>query len=386
MALKAEPDILEDYLNDKHHIAFVELLKDRTTGKNIFWGTKSYADEYGDGYDEYDEIKIDKITGERGRVIQPRAVKDKATQTKRAKDMAEVFTPAWICNAQNNLIDNAWFEAHGYGKPRPGGWFNDDQKDWVVNPEPVFAPGDEQWKEYVQDIRLEITCGEAPYIVSRYDAVNPDQDCTMPIDQRIGLLDRKLRIVHENIADKPADWVKWAKKAVQSVYGFEWQGDNLLIARESIFFSYLDYYEQKFGSRKVDWKTLKSIARIISWNFWQMDGLKMVVPNSCGEKLTCINQKDIDAALIKNRDQLSFFSAVIPEPIHELRPCEGCQTGDITRHNGAYCLIRDWQITAREDRKNPRKGDLKKDRDEEIASGAIVKFYTLFGNININIK
>ena len=24
--------------------------------------------------------------------------------------MAEVFTPSWICNAQNNLIDNAWFE------------------------------------------------------------------------------------------------------------------------------------------------------------------------------------------------------------------------------------------------------------------------------------
>jgi hypothetical protein len=47
----AEPDILEDYLNGKYHIAFVELLKDRTTGKNIFWGTKSYVEEYGEGYD-----------------------------------------------------------------------------------------------------------------------------------------------------------------------------------------------------------------------------------------------------------------------------------------------------------------------------------------------
>jgi len=114
-----------------------------------------------------------------------------------------------------------------------------------------------------------------------------------------------------------------------------------------------------------------------------MDGLKMVVPNTCGDKLTCINQKDINLALFKNQDQLSIFPAVIPEPIHELRPCEGCQTGDITRHNGAYCFIRDWKITEREDRKNPRKGDLKKDRDEEIASGAIVKFYTLFGKIDI---
>jgi len=380
----AEPDILEDYLNGKYHIAFVELLKDRTTGKNIFWGTKSYAEEYGEGYDEYDEITIERITGERGRVIQPRAVKDKATQNKRAKDMAEVFTPSWICNAQNNLVDNAWFEAHGYGKPRIGGWFNDDQKEWIVNPTAVFVPNDDNWKKYVLDIRLEITCGEAPYIVSRYDAVNPDQDATMPIDRRVGLLDRKFRILHENIeaGDKRA-WLTWAKRAVQSVYGYEWQGDNLLIARESIFFTYLDYYELKFGNRNTDWKTLKSIGRIISWNFWQMDGLKMVVPNSCGVKEICINMKDIDSARFNNESGLTLFQIEIPDPIYEPRACEGCRTGDINMHNGMYCLIRDWQVTGQEDKKKPRQGDLKKERKEELASGAIVKFYSFVGNIQI---
>jgi hypothetical protein len=87
--MSASPDILEDYLNEKHHHAFAELLKDRTTGKNIFWGTKSYIDEFEAGYDQ---ITLEKITGDRGRLIQPRAVKDKATQIKRAKDMAEVLT------------------------------------------------------------------------------------------------------------------------------------------------------------------------------------------------------------------------------------------------------------------------------------------------------
>jgi hypothetical protein len=383
--MTAEPDILEDYLNEKHHIAFVELLKDHTTGKNIFWGTKSYIKKYGIGYSEIDEITIDKITGPRGRIIQPRAVKERAIQTKRAKDMAEVFTPSWLCNSQNNLIDNAWFEAHGYGKPRSGGWFNDDQKEWIVNPAPVFSPGDDNWKKYVMDIRLEITCGEAPYIVSRYDAVNPNQDGTLPIDRRVGILDRKLRIVHENIDsnDKRA-WLVWAKKAVQSVYGYEWQGDNLLIARESVFFSYIDYFEQKFGTRKVDWKTLKSIARIISWNLWQMDGLTMTVPNSCGDKATCINQNEINKARFNNENLLSLFQNEIPEPIFEVRPCEGCRTGDITKHNGEYCLIRDWQVTEQEDRKNPRHGDLKKPREEELKTGAIVKFYTLVGNLEIN--
>ena len=43
--------------------------------------------------------------------------------------------------------------------------------------------------------RLEISCGEAPYLVSRYDTVMGE---TIPISQRIGLLDRKLRVVSEN--------------------------------------------------------------------------------------------------------------------------------------------------------------------------------------------
>ena len=36
--------------------------------------------------------------------ILPRAFKHQHMQTARVKSCAEVFTPAWICNAQNNLI------------------------------------------------------------------------------------------------------------------------------------------------------------------------------------------------------------------------------------------------------------------------------------------
>ena len=39
----------------------------------------------------------------------PRVHKDKILQLSRSKVMAEVFTPSWICNAQNNLIDSSWF-------------------------------------------------------------------------------------------------------------------------------------------------------------------------------------------------------------------------------------------------------------------------------------
>ena len=36
-------------------------------------------------------------------------VKNKMLQKRRVKDMAEVYTSSWICNAQINSIDSAWF-------------------------------------------------------------------------------------------------------------------------------------------------------------------------------------------------------------------------------------------------------------------------------------
>ncbi|MEE3499435.1 MAG: restriction endonuclease subunit M, partial [Ruminococcus bromii] len=51
------------------------------------------------------------------------------------------------------------------------------------------------WQDYIKDTRLEMTCGEAPYLVSRYDAITGED---IAVSDRIGLLDRKLRIVGEN--------------------------------------------------------------------------------------------------------------------------------------------------------------------------------------------
>ncbi len=101
-------DISENDLLRSHPEVLRKLLLDHTTHKNIFWATESYA-HMGEGFGFDDEITVDHITGENGRVIQPRAVKAAEVQTQRAKDMAEVFTSAWICNAQNNLVDNEWF-------------------------------------------------------------------------------------------------------------------------------------------------------------------------------------------------------------------------------------------------------------------------------------
>lgn len=224
------------------------LLRDHTTGKNIFWATHDY-EALGSEYDYHAEILPHLITGEHSKVIQPRVLKSKENQTDRSKDMAEVFTPSWICNAQNNLVDNALFSPSGES-------------------ERGF------WQDYVQTTCLEITCGEAPYLVSRYDATTGE---AIPIAKRIGLLDRKLRVVSEN-TETQDDWLKWAEIAYKNTYGYEWQGDNLLLARKALLFTFMDYYQAKFGEDPTQ-DNIRKIAEIVSWNLWQMDGLRGTPPD-----------------------------------------------------------------------------------------------------------
>ena len=221
------------------------LLRDHTTGKNIFWATHDY-EALGSEYDYHAEILPHLITGEHSRVVRPRVLKSKENQTDRSKDMAEVFTPSWICNAQNNLIDE--------------------------NLSPVREGG--LWQDYVRTTCLEITCGEAPYLVSRYDATTGE---AIPIAKRIGLLDRKLRVVSEN-TETQDDWLKWAEIAYQNTYGYEWQGDNLLLARKALLFTFTDYYKAKFGDNPTQ-DSIRRIAEIVSWNLWQMDGLRGTPPD-----------------------------------------------------------------------------------------------------------
>ena len=262
-------DIKENNINEN---ILKILLKDRTTKKNIIWATNDYV-EFGSPYASDRPILLGEITGKNSEVIQPRITKNKQNQLSRTRARAEVFTPSWICNTQNNLIDEAWF-----GKKNV---FNiENEKTWKSNKEKIEFPEKINWKEYVKLSRMEISCGEAPYLTSRYDTVTGKP---IKIIDRIGLLDRKLRIVNENVDDKK-DWIKWAKIAYKNIYGFEYQGDNLLIARENLFQTFIENYKYKFDEEPEE-KEKKCIALIISWNIWQMDGITMTVPYCDRESL-----------------------------------------------------------------------------------------------------
>lgn len=241
------------------------LLKDKTTGKNIIWATDTYSSD--GGPKDTDAIEVGDITGFRAIELQPRISKDIEEQQARTRKKAEVFTPVWLCNQMNNHADNEWF-----GRTID---FNiESEKGWTTVEEPIVFPEGKTWNQYVDSRRLEITCGEAPFLVSRYDAATGE--LIEPPKHRIGLLDRKLRVVNENAADKE-EWLKWAERAFQSCYGFEYQGDNLLIARINCIMTFYDYYTDHWNE-EPDVKVLRHIANIISWNIWQMDGLTDTVP------------------------------------------------------------------------------------------------------------
>ena len=233
-------DILEDDIASINPTLLKLLLKDKTTRGNIMWCTKDY-ESYGPLYDEHAQIQVELITGRYSNVIQPRAAKSKAVQEQRIKKRAEVFTPSWICNGQNNQVDEAWFgRANVFNTPDGTGWITTSDKI-------IFDDKKKTWKAYVDAKRLEITCGEAPYLISRYDTTTGD---LIPIYERIGLFDRKMRIVNEN-CDNDEDWLKWSLRALKSVFGYEFQGDSVLIARENLLYDYMDYYRERFKQEGI---------------------------------------------------------------------------------------------------------------------------------------
>jgi len=257
-------DFMSDLVDLKSHsvsVALNLLLKDRTTKKNIIFAT----DEY-DGIDFTIPI-TKKILFGNTFDVRPRVSKSVKEQSMRTQKKAEVFTPSWICNKMNNHCDTEWFGCKNV--------FNIERNhEWIPTEDKIEFPKEKSWKNYVDSKRLEITCGEAPYLVSRYDAATGE---IIPIHKRIGILDRKMRIINENTQTRKT-WSHWVYRAFESVYGYEYQGDNLLIARINLLETFCEYTRDRWNEEPTD-SSLKRIAGIISWNLWQMDGIHGVIPS-----------------------------------------------------------------------------------------------------------
>lgn len=259
-------DLLEQDIANLSSSLLDILLKDMSTNGYLRWGTDNYI-SLGNDYYPDKEIKPELIIGQNTTIIQPRISKDTVEQIRRTREKAEVFTPSWICNKQNNIIDNLWFEKDSV--------FNiENGETWETNKLKITFPVGKSWKDYVKAKRLEVSCGEAPYLVSRYDTVTGE---VIPIEKRIGLLDRKLRVINENVQSDKSEWIYWVFQAYKNVYGYDFQGDNVILARENLLATFIEYMQYKFNENpSVDEQ--EEIAKIIAWNIWQMDGITMTVP------------------------------------------------------------------------------------------------------------
>ena len=244
------------------------LLVDKTTGGNIYWVTDAYT-KLGEEYQPSCQILPCLITGPMEKIIRPRALKSHDEQQTRTRNMGEVFTPPIVCCAQNNLLDTAWFG-------HENAIFSVDQNSqaWMPVDHEVEFTDNKNWRHYVDKRVLEMACGEAPYLTSRYNAESGE---LIPMVMRMGLLDRKLRVVLENTLNDDEAWNKWSLRALEATYAFDLQGDNVLLARENLLAAYCEWSRFRNG-QWPDARRVKVAANRIVWNVFQMDGTTYEVP------------------------------------------------------------------------------------------------------------
>ena len=96
----------------------------------------------------------------------PRAWKKPDEQKNRTKEKGEVFTPLWVVS---KMADHAERELNKGNL-----------------------------EQFVFAKCLEVTCGEAPFLTSRYDPVTGEP---VAISDRVGILDRKLKAIRKNETD-----------------------------------------------------------------------------------------------------------------------------------------------------------------------------------------
>ena len=170
--------------------------------------------------------------------VVPRHLKNLDVQQSRTKEKAEVFTPVEVVKRMNDMFDEE------------------------------YKGSDE---EYIKRKVLEVTCGEAPYLTTLYDVSSGEN---IPINRRVGLLDRKLQRI---TTDDEKEWCRLAEVALKSTYGYEWQEDSLFLARMNVFSAVVESFTTKFGKEPTE---VKKWAEIVSYNLFRMDGVTMCLPET----------------------------------------------------------------------------------------------------------
>lgn len=200
-------------------ICILELLKDHNTGSNIKVCNSDYS------IDESTELTLDLL---QKLDIKRRIDKSKEIQINRQKVKAEVFTPLLVVQKMNDYLFK--------------------HVDDLINVK-----------------MLEITMGEGAFLCSRYDHFTGKP---VDIENRVGIIDRKLQ---------SATTIEQFYKCYESTFGYELQGDSLLLARVNMLFAFCEYVKHKLNRKPINLELVK-VSKIIAHNLWQMDGITKEIP------------------------------------------------------------------------------------------------------------
>ena len=171
----------------------------------------------------------------------PRYMKESIVRKDRTKTKAEVFTPASIVKRMNDSFDANYIDSY---------------------------------ENYIDRRVLEVTCGEAPFLTTRYDVSSGQQ---IPCGDRVGLLDRKLQRIPDGI-DK-SEWIALATRSLKATYGYEWQEDSIFLARKNLLLNVIEYHMDRF-KELPNQDDIKEWATIVSYNIFRMDGVTLCIPET----------------------------------------------------------------------------------------------------------
>ena len=172
--------------------------------------------------------------------VMPRYLKAMEEQKSRTAKKAEVFTPYEIVKRMDDCVEQDYAQKALYIKRKV----------------------------------LEVTCGEAPFLTTRYDAATGEE---IPVEKRVGLLDRKLRCIPKEIGKELYDLC--VIEALKATYGYEWQFDSLYLARRNLLMTTIEHYENVWGE-EPEYLDVLNWAIIISYNIFRMDGVSMCIPET----------------------------------------------------------------------------------------------------------
>ena len=144
----------------------------------------------------------------------------------------------------------------------------EEQKSRTAEKAEVFTPYEIKRKG------LEVTWGEAPFLTTRYDVATGEE---IPIEKRVGLLDRKLKCIPKAIGVEL--YSLCVGEALKATYGYEWQYDSLFLARRNLLMTTIEHFESVWGT-EPNYLDVMSWAHIISYNIFRMDGVSMSLPET----------------------------------------------------------------------------------------------------------